>query len=129
MTLISRSQILEANDLKTEDVSVPEWGGSVRVRSMTGRDRDAFGESLSKDANGNVDLTNYRAKLIAKCLVDESNNLMFSDDDIVQLGNKSAGAIATVFAVAERLNGIGSEGVEAIKKNSDSDLSESATTA
>ena len=41
MTLLSKSAILCANDLQTEDVDVPEWGGTVRVRSFTGRERDA----------------------------------------------------------------------------------------
>ncbi len=32
MTLISKTAILAAQDLQTEDVEVPEWGGAVRVR-------------------------------------------------------------------------------------------------
>jgi hypothetical protein len=35
MTLLSKSAILCANDLQTEDVEVPEWGGVVRLRSFT----------------------------------------------------------------------------------------------
>ena len=42
MTLLSKTAILAAQDLQTEDVEVPEWGGAVRVRSFTGRERDAF---------------------------------------------------------------------------------------
>jgi hypothetical protein len=34
MTLLSKTAILCANDLQTEDVDVPEWGGAVRVRSF-----------------------------------------------------------------------------------------------
>ena len=32
MTLLSKTAILTANDLQTEDIEVPEWGGAVRVR-------------------------------------------------------------------------------------------------
>ena len=46
MTLLSKTAILCANDLQTEDVDVPEWGGVVRVRSFTGRERDAFEASM-----------------------------------------------------------------------------------
>ena len=46
MTLLSKTAILCANDLQTEDVEVPEWGGAVRVRSFTGRERDAFEASM-----------------------------------------------------------------------------------
>ena len=42
MTLLSKTAILAAQDLQTEDVEVPEWGGAVRVRSFTGRERDVF---------------------------------------------------------------------------------------
>jgi len=45
MTL-NKEQILRADDLKTEEVDVPEWGGSVRVRVLTGTERDAFESSI-----------------------------------------------------------------------------------
>ena len=45
MTL-SRDQILEASDLKTQVAEVPVWGGNVIVRTMTGADRDAFENNL-----------------------------------------------------------------------------------
>ena len=32
MTLLSKTAILAAQHLQTEDVEVPEWGGAVRVR-------------------------------------------------------------------------------------------------
>ena len=32
MNLLSKTAILAAQDLQTEDVEVPEWGGAVRVR-------------------------------------------------------------------------------------------------
>lgn len=131
MSTLSRDAILQASDLPFEEVAVPAWGGTVRVRAMTGRDRDAFGESLARDEQGNVDLTNYRAKLVAKCLVDDAGNRLFtdSDADIAALGGKSAAALAVVFDAAERLNGIGAAAVEDVKKNSDLAPSDSSTSA
>ena len=117
MTLLSKNDILQASDLATEDVPVPAWGGTVRVRSMTGRDRDAFSESLARDASGNVDFTNYRAKLVAKCAVDENGVQIFTEDDIAALAGKSASALATVFEVADRLNSVGASAIEDSKKN------------
>ena len=38
MALLTRDEILAADDIKTEDVEVPEWGGDVRVSVMS-RDR------------------------------------------------------------------------------------------
>lgn len=34
MTILTKQAILTAQDLKTEDVAVPEWGGEVRVRTL-----------------------------------------------------------------------------------------------
>ena len=46
MTYLSRDTILQREDIKTEDVEVPEWGGTVRVRGMSGVERDAFEAGL-----------------------------------------------------------------------------------
>ena len=43
---LSREDILKAEDLPTEEVPVPEWGGSVLVRGLTGRERDLFETSM-----------------------------------------------------------------------------------
>jgi hypothetical protein len=32
---LKREQILKANDIKTIEVEVPEWGGTVRLRTMS----------------------------------------------------------------------------------------------
>ena len=63
MTLLSKTAILAENDLKSEDIEVPEWGGAVRVRSFTGRERDTFEASTVRGdgKDRKVDLTNMRA--------------------------------------------------------------------
>jgi hypothetical protein len=114
--MLTRDAILTAQDLKTTEVDVPEWGGSVAVRMMTGTERDAFGESLRKP-DGTFDGTNYRAKLLAKCVVDEAGKPLFSDADIEVLNAKSSAAIDRVFKVADTLNTMGAEAIEAAEKN------------
>ena len=54
MTYLSRDTILQREDIVTEDVEVPEWSGTVRVRGMSGVERDAFEASLIEQpvANG-----------------------------------------------------------------------------
>ena len=42
MEKLTRDAILAAEDLRTEEVPVPEWGGSVIVRTLRGDDRDAY---------------------------------------------------------------------------------------
>jgi hypothetical protein len=119
MTL-SRDQILEASDLRSQLAEVPEWGGAVLVRTMTGADRDAFENSMvsvKPDGTREQNLTNFRTKLVALTVVDDAGNLLFSADDLARLAAKSALAIDRVFVVAQSINGLGAQAVETAAKN------------
>lgn len=116
MGLLSKTAILTAEDLKHEDVQVAEWGGEVRVRSMTGTQRSAFGDSLV-GADGKSDTRDFRLKLIVACAVDENGEPLFTVDDLDALSAKSGAALERVFNAASRLNGVGVDGVEAAKGN------------
>lgn len=108
MALLSRDQILDAVDLKTEEVQVPEWGGSVLVRGLNGTERDAYENGLIRmeGQSAKSNLLNMRAKLVALCLVDEKGGRLFADTDIRALGRKSAAALERVYEVAARLSGL-----------------------
>ena len=113
MNILSKDAILAADDLPRETVNVPEWGGEVLVRTMSGTDRDAFEASLlEKDGR----MENVRARLVALTLCDLQGDRLFDDSEIAALGRKSARALDRVFSVAQRLNGIGVEQVDAAKK-------------
>jgi hypothetical protein len=111
---LTAAEILAAVDNVTEVVQVPEWGGAVRVRGMTGYDRDAFERALVNIRGKDVDTnwTNLRAKLISRTVVDEDERLLFKETDVVALGRKSAKALDRVFEVSQRLSGIGQTDVE-----------------
>lgn len=126
MGILSKDAIFAAADTPTETVHVEEWGGDVIVRGLTAAGRDAFEASIQKrekDKRGKervkTDLTNFRAKLVVLCLVDEAGNRLLSNDDAVALGNKSAAAVNQVFDVARRLSGMSQEDVEEMEGNSD----------
>ncbi len=120
MTLLSKTAILTANDLQTEDVEVPEWGGAVRVRSFTGRERDAFEASMVRGdgKDRKVDLTNMRARLVGLTVIDETGQRLFTDEEVDLLGAKSGAALDRVFAVAQKLNGLSGADVEELSKKS-----------
>lgn len=119
MAYLTRDQILQAQDLPAENVHVPEWGGVVRVRGLTGAERDKFEASIvvRKGDKTEFNPENMRAKLCAMCIVDEQGNRLFSDDDIKALGKKSAAALDRVFQVAQRLSGLQPGAVEEMVKN------------
>ncbi len=118
---LSKEAILAVDDVHFEDVPVPEWGGMVRVKSLTGSERDGLEASMieGKGKNANVNLANLRAKLVARSIVDESGNRIFEDADIALLGRKSAAALNRVYEVAQRLSGITQEDVDELTKNSE----------
>ena len=113
--LLTRDQILTADDLVTETVEVPEWGGSVLVRGMSGTQRDKF-EADIVNARGQKDvrlnMANIRARLVAASLVDENGDLLFDIKDITALGKKSAVALQRVFDKAKILSGIVEDDVQ-----------------
>lgn len=126
MPILTKQQILDADDLQVETVEVPEWGGEVFVRGLSGTERDAWEQSIidMKQAaarrNGaglDYDFANFRAKLVARCIVDEDGQRLFGESEIGLLGRKSAAALDRVFTVAQRLSGLSSQDVEELTKN------------
>ena len=115
MTL-NKKDILTANDIVKELVNVPEWGGDVWVRGMTGRQRDQFEASIiqTKGKDRSLNMDNIRAKLAGMTICDEEGKRLFSDADIAELSNKSAVALQRIFIVAQRLSGIGAQDVEVL---------------
>lgn len=117
--MLTREQILGAKDIRTEEVKVPEWGGSVLVRGLTGAERDRFEESVIEQRGKvtKVKLKDARARLVALSVVDEEGKRLFSDADVAVLTEKSAAALDRVYAVAARLSGISEEDMEELLKN------------
>ena len=52
MALLTRSQILEAKDRDYETIDCPEWGGEVRLRSISGTQRDEYEQSMVEQRGG-----------------------------------------------------------------------------
>ncbi len=113
--ILSRDLILAAGAARpVERVEVPEWGGAVFVRTMSGAERDAF-ELATAPPLGTF--ANLRARLVALCACDEGGARLFEDADAARLGELDARALDRVFAAARRLNALGADDYEQIKKN------------
>ena len=117
-----RRAIMAADDIHTEEIEVPEWGGKFLVRALTGTQRDAYENSMMSIKKGDLktDMRNRRVKLVALCLVDEHGKRVFgSESEIADLGGKSSAAINRVYEAAARLSGIREEDVENAEENFD----------
>lgn len=131
MAILSRLQ-LDDLKLRTQVLDVPEWGGSVIIREMTGTDRDAyeagiFGETVpGKGKDRKINLLNARARLVVKCLVDENGQRLYQDNEVYLLGKLPAAGLDKVYDAARILSGITDEDDKAIEealKNSQTDQS------
>lgn len=116
---LTRDQILAFDDIKptVTPVDVPEWGGPVLIRPMSGLDRERFENYLAKeakDSDGNV-----RARMAAYCLCDEEGRTLFTEADVEALGRKNSHALDRIYQACIRLNALRKDGIDELEKNSD----------
>ena len=114
MSVLKRDDILQAEDIKTELVPVPEWGGDVYVKGMNGAERDKFEGSLVilRGKDKQMNMTNIRAKLASMTICDDKGKRLFNENDVQALSQKSAAALQRVFVVAQKLSGISDDDIE-----------------
>lgn len=118
--ILSKAEILAANDLETVTVEVPEWGGAVVIRAMSGTQRDQYETSLmakQEDGSYTVNTENMRAKLVCYTAVDEAGISLFSPDELAVLAAKSGTVLERLFDAAQKLNGLQKGAIADAAKN------------
>lgn len=118
-TYLTREAILAAPDLAFEDVPVPEWGGKVRVRGMTGTERDAWEAALLEERTDDKrkNERNIRATLVSLTVVNAEGQRLFTEADVGALGKKSVRALQRVYDVAQRLSRVSRNDVKELAGN------------
>ena len=121
MKPLSAQDILAARPWPTETLEIPEWGGTVTVRGLSGTELDEFNTSVIRQKGNNVEVNrrNYRAKLVARCLVNgDGKTPLFKDEgQIVALGMQPVKILDRILEVVNRLNGTTDEKQEELIKN------------
>ena len=127
--VLGREDILAAKDIDTVLVAVPEWGGSVWVASLTGRERDEYEESVMKSRKTGrkgrgpsvlePNLQGARARLVSMCCRTDKAGAerVFTDADVAALADKSASALNRVFDIGAAMSGLTDESVEELLGN------------
>jgi len=131
MKELTAAEILGTEDIVEELVEVPEWKGTVRVRGLTGRERDAY-EASCLDQRGRstkANLQNARSKLVVLSVRNSDGSRMFSEGQIGELSAKSAAALNRVWKKACDLSGMTNEDVEELTLGFDDAPSEPSTSA
>ncbi len=122
MTILNRDAILGAQDIITEDIPVPEWGGSVRIGLMSGAARDQFLSGREK----NTSLSCFQASILAATIIDPNGKRLFTEADIEALQQKSGQVLGRLADAAFRINAVGPAADAAAAKNSKTDQSDAS---
>lgn len=115
MAVLTKDQIFAAEQAKRELVKVPEWGGEVYVRTMTAGERGIFDTQVQ---DGKIQKVKFREYLAAMTVVDDAGNLLFDKDELDKLSDLNAAALDRIADVAMRLNHMGKDDVDELKKSS-----------
>ena len=111
--ILSKAEILAAEDLPVEVVATPEWGGAVKVRGMSAEGRLQYVEK-TRAADGSIDLEKATYYAVIYGVVEPQ----FTEADIPELKKRSAAVLDRISRVWLRLSGIGEEELLAARKNS-----------
>lgn len=134
MALLTRNQILEAKDIKTKVISVPEWGGDIMIKQLSAKEyndivmnmvniRKMAAKQLSskKNADENLEdainelaIKNQKILLLIKSIVDENMKPLFTEADLELLYQKNNNVIDRIIAEIEEFN---ANSIEETKKN------------
>lgn len=118
MPTLNREAILQAQDLPTKAVFVPEWNGEVIVKTLMGNERDKFEQWVeNRKKDGKINIEGLKVRLVILCAVDENGNNLFTDEDADALNKKSSAAIDRLFRVAQDLNHFADDDVKELAKN------------
>ncbi len=112
--LLNKQQIKEANDLPTKVVSMPEWGGDVRIRMMSAKHQMEFQKLNVAEAS---EINVVVSLLIFSC-VDDKNQLVFTEEDRGFLEDKSISSLLKLFNEAINLSVLSQQEIENKAKNS-----------
>lgn len=123
--MLTREQILNPKRGRFETVDVPEWGGKVRLKALSVRDRTIIETEfvrlgrLAREQSPDYvsSMRNMQVQLVALSVVDEAGAHQFTLDDVEQLSQQEPEAIGRLSDAATLLNGFQAKATEEAAKN------------
>jgi len=119
MGFLSKHDIIEVKDTYYEKIQVPEWGGEVYIYMLTAGERLNFENMVSRSKLGsnNTFDASVILNLIALCLRDEAGDILFSGDEVKELGKKNGKVIKKLAEKCMQINALGDDTLLEAKKN------------
>lgn len=121
--VLSKALILEAADLRTEAVDVPEWGGEVLLRELSAAQMSEFKaksvaavDPQTQAVRDGATLFGLSAWIVSRAAIGEDGKRLFTDADLTRLGEKSDKVIDRLAARVLKMSGAAAT-VEEAEKN------------
>lgn len=117
--LATRDQLFAPAARRYATVQLPTSGLTVRIQSLTERERTAFQAALiTRTGDTNRErLLDAGRRLIVLCLVDGAGNRMLNDSDVQKLADWDSADTEFLYAECGRHTGLGGKSDEVERKN------------
>ena len=110
MTTLSRDAILAAGARPVTPVEVPEWGGTVCLRPLSGSEvSDAYADGAASDV--------ITQRLVAMSICDADGKRIFTAADAPALFDKGYAGLKPLISKTLEINRMTSEAVTAARKD------------
>ena len=106
---LTADEILDKDDVDYVEVPCPEWGGTVRLRTLTAYDAVVFSNSVKTEDGKNKAMI----RIIAMCACDAEGKKIFSPENVMALMKKNLRVINRVQKAAMEHNGYTGDGEKA----------------
>ena len=111
MKKLTLADIVGAQDMPLIEFEVPQWGGVIFLRKLSGKERmDLVTQTSEEDDKGMV-------KFLARYIFDEHGNRMFTDDKLELLNAKASDVLDDIAQKVSTLNGLSKAAEDDIEKN------------
>ena len=117
MKKLSKDDIFKADDLPTKDMDIPEWGGMLTIRTLTGTERDEWESAFVNQDK--INIRGLKARLVQLTVMNGDGQLMFTKAELLKINSKSASVIDRIFEVSQRLSGLTKKDVDELVGNSE----------
>lgn len=115
--ILSKEDVMKADDCSFSEIFIPEWSGHVRIHVISAKDRLEFeGRYTKKDGAINFEHKEAPLDLLASSLRDEKGAPMFGKSDLNILGAKNGRVINLLFQEALKINWMTKEKELEVKK-------------
>lgn len=115
--MLTKEQIKSCVDAGPLKVEIPEWGGDIYVKRLSGIERDRLERELAKHQDSEDDNISARAFYAVHFVCDEQGNSMFESADMEWLQHKFGFALDRIVIAARKHNGLTAEAVDELEKN------------